>query len=253
MAIKNVDIILPVYNSKKYILKTVNSIVNQNYKCWNLIIIDDCSNDGTFEILSNFKKKYFNNNKKIYLYRNNRNKGQAYSRNLALKKSKSQFIAFIDSDDYWEKNKLKKQIKFMLDNDYNFTYTDYKSIKKNNRTKIIKSYDYYDYIKFTRNTTIGTSTIILNRNIIKNIYFPSIRLCEDFYFKCQILRKTKAYKCPNVFSYYRIRNNSLQSKRLKVLLSIWNINKNFNKMNFIKNLISIFFISCNSFKKYGFR
>ena len=79
------------------------------------------------------------------MYRNNTNKGQAYSRNLALKKSKSQFIAFIDSDDYWEKNKLKKQIKFMLDNNFNFTYTDYKSIKKNNRTKIIQSNDYYDY------------------------------------------------------------------------------------------------------------
>ena len=253
MAIKNVDIILPVYNSKKYILKTVNSIVNQNYKCWNLIIIDDCSNDGTFEILNNFKKNYFNNKNKIYLYRNNTNKGQAYSRNLALKKSKSQFIAFIDSDDYWEKNKLKKQIKFMLDNNFNFTYTDYKSIKKNNRTKIIQSNDYYDYNKFIRNTTIGTSTIIVKKNIIKNIYFPPLRLCEDFYFKCQILKRTNAYKCPNVFSYYRIRSNSLQSNRLKIFLAIWNINKNLNKMNFIKNLISIFFISYNSFKKYGFR
>ena len=249
---KNVDIILPVYNSKNYILTTISSIIKQNYKYWNLLIVDDCSNDGTFEILSSFKKTYFNN-KKIYLYRNSRNKGQAYSRNLALKKSKSEFIAFIDSDDYWEKNKLKTQIKFMINNNYNFTYTDFKLIKKNNSARVIKTPDVYNYKKFIRNTSIATSTMMVKKNIIKNIYFPPVRLCEDFYFKCKILEKTKAYKCSKVFSYYRIRNNSLQSKRLKVFFAIWNINKNFNKMNFINNLISIFFISYNSLKKYGFR
>jgi len=249
---KKIDIILPVYNSKNYILTAINSIIKQSYKYWNLIIIDDCSNDGTFEILSNFKKKYFYN-KKIYLYRNNLNKGQAYSRNLALKKSKSQFVAFIDSDDYWEKNKLKKQIKFMVNNNYNFTYTDYKFIKKKNLAGIIKTPDHFNYMKFIRNTSIATSTMIVNKNVIKDIYFPPLRLCEDFYFKCKILKKTDAYKCSKVFSYYRIRNNSLQSSRLKVFFAIWNINKKFNKMNFINNLISIFFISYNSYKKYGFR
>ena len=248
----SVDIILPVYNSKKYILTTINSIIKQNYKYWNLIIIDDSSNDGTFQILQKFKKKN-SNNKRIYLYQNSKNRGQAFSRNLALKKSKSTFIAFIDSDDFWEKNKLKEQIKFMINNKYNFTYTDYKSIKKNNRTKVIKTLDFYDYKTFITNTTIATSTMIVKKNIINNIFFPPLRLCEDFYFKSQILKKTNAYKCPRVFSYYRIRNNSLQSSRLKVFLAIWNINKNFNKMNFINNLISIFFISYNSFKKYGFR
>ena len=249
---KKIDIILPVYNSKKYILTTVNSIIKQNYKYWNLIIIDDCSNDGTFEILSNFKKKH-GYDKRIHLYRNNKNKGQAYSRNLALKKSKSQFLAFIDSDDIWERNKLKKQINFMINNNYDFSYTDYKSIKKNNLIKIIKTFACYDYKKFVRNTSICTSTMIINKKILKKIYFPPLRLCEDFYFKCQILKSTNAYKCPKVFSYYSVRSNSLQSSRIKVLYAIWSINKNFNKMNFINNLISIFFISYNSLKKYGFR
>ena len=102
---KSVDIILPVYNSKKYIITTVSSVIKQNYKYWNLIIIDDCSNDGTYKILKNFKKKYFND-KRIFLYRNSKNKGQAFTRNLGLKKSKSTFIAFIDSDDLYLPNKL---------------------------------------------------------------------------------------------------------------------------------------------------
>ena len=249
---KSVDIILPVYNSKNYIITTVNSVIKQNYKYWNLIIIDDCSNDGTYKILKNFKKKY-SNDKRIFLYRNSKNKGQAFTRNLALKKTKSTFVAFIDSDDFWEKNKLRNQIHFMIKNQYNFTYTDYKSIKTKNITKIIKTPDYFDYKSFIGNTSIATSTMIVKKNIINNIFFPLLNLCEDYYFKCQILKKTNAYKCSSVFSYYRIRTNSLQSSRLKIFFAVWNINKYFNKMNFINNLISIFFISYNSLKKYGFR
>jgi glycosyltransferase involved in cell wall biosynthesis len=248
---KTVDIILPVYNSKKYIVPTINSIVRQSFKSWNLIIIDDCSNDGTYEILQQIQKKY-NKENKIFLYRQNINQGQAAARNLGLKKSKSIFIAFIDSDDLWEKNKLKKQIRFMKDNNYKFTYSDYISFKNNNK-KIVIVPNNYDYNSFIKNTSIATSTMIIKRNFIKNIIFPSERLCEDFYFKCLILKKTKAYKCSLVHSYYRIRNNSLQNSRIKVLLAVWNINKNLNKMNLFNNLSSVFFITYNSLKKYGLR
>jgi teichuronic acid biosynthesis glycosyltransferase TuaG len=251
MTKKKVDIILPVYNSKKYILNTINSITDQSYKYWNLIIIDDCSNDGTYEILKEFKKKY-SDKKKIFLYRFFKNKGQAFARNFGLKKSKSSYVAFIDSDDIWKINKLKHQIKFMMKNSFNFTYTDYQSIKNNIKKKIITP-NLYDYKSFVRNSSIATSTMIIRRNILNKVFFPSLRLCEDFYFKCRILRKTKAYKCKGIYSYYRLRNNSLQNQRIKVLFAVWNINKNLNKMSFINNLISIILISYNSLKKYGFR
>ena len=249
---KNVDIILPVYNSKKYILNTINSIIKQNYKFWNLIIIDDFSTDGTYALLNHLKKKYSNNNNKIFLYQNIRNKGQAFARNLGLKKSRSEFVAFIDSDDIWERDKLKYQLQFMLSNKYNFTYTDYKTVK-NGKRKIIKVSNNFDYKSFIKDTSIATSTMIIKKNILRNIFFPPLRLCEDFYFKCRILKIVKAYKCPHIYSFYRIRDNSLQNDRLKVLLAVWNINKNLNKMNFFDNIISIFFISLNSLKKYGFR
>ena len=248
---KTVDIILPVYNSKKYILTTINSIIRQSYKSWNLIIIDDCSNDGTYEILKRIQKKYSKDNK-IFLYRQNINKGQAEARNLGLKKSKSIFIAFIDSDDFWDKNKLLNQTRFMKDNNYSFTYSDYISVKNNNK-KIVRVPSNYDYNSFIRNTSIATSTMMIKKNFINNILFPSERLCEDFYFKCLILKKTKAYKCSSVYSYYRIRNNSLQNNRMKVFLAVWSINKNLNKMDFFSNLLSIFFITYNSLKKYGLR
>jgi ribonucleotide reductase alpha subunit len=162
--------------------------------------------------LSSLNLEYYDDWKenKIFLYRQNINQGQPAARNLGLKKSKSIFIAFIDSDVLWEKNKLKKQIRFMKDNNYKFTYSDYISFYNNNKKKVIVP-DNYDYNFFIRNTSIATSTMIIRRNLINNVIFPPMRLCEDFYFKCLILKKTKAYKCSLVYSHYRIRNNSLQN------------------------------------------
>ena len=124
-----IDIIIPVYNSEKYIENTVMSVLKQTYKYWRLIIVDDGSTDNTRKILYKLYKKY-RNKKKIIILKNNVNKGQALSRNLALKYSTSKLVAFLDSDDFWDKNKLKNQIKFMMSNNYDFTYTDYKIIKK---------------------------------------------------------------------------------------------------------------------------
>jgi teichuronic acid biosynthesis glycosyltransferase TuaG len=247
----NVDIILPVYNSKSFILDTLRSIIKQAYKDWRVIIVDDCSTDNSVDLINKFIKSS-KCKKKFILIKNKINKGQAFSRNLALMYSNSKFIAFIDSDDIWQKNKLKKQINFMLKNKYNFTYSDYKSIK-NNKIKTIKTPNFFNYKNFTKNTSIATSTMIIEKKILKNIIFPDLRLCEDYYFKCQILKLNNAYNCPGVYSFYRLRDKSLQSERLRVLLTLWRINKNLNRMNFINNLISIFFIIISSLKKYAFR
>jgi teichuronic acid biosynthesis glycosyltransferase TuaG len=246
-----VDIILPVYNSEDFILDTLQSIINQTYKNWRIIIIDDNSNDSSVDIINRFIKKNLIQ-KKIIFIKNKKNRGQAFSRNLALKYCSSEFVAFIDSDDTWQKNKLKKQIKFMLKNDLFFSYSDYKIIK-NDKIKIIKTPNFFNYKTFIKNTSIATCTMIIKRQILKNIFFPDFKLCEDYYFKCKILKFIEAYKCPGVYSFYRLRNNSLQSSRFKVLLSLWNINKNLNNMNLINNLISILFIVINSFNKYAFR
>jgi glycosyltransferase involved in cell wall biosynthesis len=105
---KFVSIILPVYNSKKYISKTINSIMSQSHESFELVIIDDCSTDGTYELIKKIKK----NNKKIKLFQTSKNsKTPAIPRNIGLKKSKGEIICFIDSDDLWEKDKLKIQLK----------------------------------------------------------------------------------------------------------------------------------------------
>jgi teichuronic acid biosynthesis glycosyltransferase TuaG len=247
-----VDIIIPVYNSQKFIKKTIKSVFRQTFKNWKLIIIDDASTDNTKKIVDKICEK-IKDRRKVIILKNNINKGQAFSRNRGLKHSKSKFVTFLDSDDFWDKNKLKKQIKFMLSNNYDFTYTDYKIIKNNQIKKVIVP-DSYNYKRFIYNSSINTCTMVLKKKIIKNIYFKNLRFSEDYFFKCQLLRKGHiAYKCPGSYAYYLLRKDSLQSNRLSVFFSFWTINKNLNKMNFLQNITSIFYAIINSLKKYGFR
>ena len=130
MAIKKrkeikVDIILPNYNSSNYIKDTIKSVLNQTYKNWNLIIVDDCSDKKTKKILKDYLK-----NKRIRIYWLKKNKGAGYCRNFAIKKSKATYLAFLDSDDQWKKNKLESQIRYMEANNYLFTYTNYETFGK---------------------------------------------------------------------------------------------------------------------------
>ena len=246
-----VDVILPAYNSERFIIKTVNSIINQTYTNWRIIIIDDASTDKTLVLLNSFYKSFLYK-KKILIIKNLTNKGQAYSRNIGLENAKSEFVAFIDSDDIWMRQKLEKQIKFMKTFNYDFTYTDYK-VSKDNISKIVYVPMSYNYSQFVLNTSIATSTMVIKTKIISNFFPINIRLCEDYLFKCKLLKEYNAYKCQGAYTKYVLRNNSLQSSRIRVLLSVWSINKHFNKMNIIQNLFSIFFISINSLIKYGIR
>ena len=241
-----VSIILPNFNSAKYILSTVNSVIKQSYKDWNLIIIDDCSNTKTKSILEKFKDKRI---KIIWL---KKNKGAAYCRNLGIKKTRSKFLAFIDADDIWEKNKLKTQLKFMEKNNLSFTYTYYKTFDLKSRK--IRTPIKFDFNNFTKNTSIATSSMIVERKIVEGINFTDTPICEDYFFKCKILKRIKyAYCLKNYLTKYRIRKNSMQNNMLKNFYWIWKINYKYNKFGILKNLISLFFISLNSIKKYGLK
>ena len=240
-----IDIILPNYNSSQFIIRTIKSILNQSYKNWKLIIVDDFSNKETQDILKKFSKK-----NKIKIYWSNKNRGAGYCRNYAIKKSNSPYLAFIDSDDVWKKDKLKKQINFMKKNNCSFSYTNYETFGDKNRK--VDSPSKLSYSAFIKNTSIATSTMMIKRNKINNIKFTNTKICEDYFFKCKLLKKVNFALCLNQYlTKYRVRKGSLQSNNLKNFYWIWKINKDFNKLNFLNNLISLFFISLNSLKKYG--
>tara|TARA_B100001057_G_scaffold447195_1_gene486482 strand:- start:1141 stop:1896 length:756 start_codon:yes stop_codon:yes gene_type:complete len=246
----NIDIIIPNYNKGDYLRECLDSVLNQTYKNWKVYLVDDCSNDTSKDIL-----KEYNQEEKINIIFLNENFGPSYCRNLGIKNSKSEHIAFLDSDDFWPENKLEVQINEMLTNRYNFSYTDIKyffdnkssNLKKTNLPKV------YDFKKFIRKSTMSTSSILVNRSIINNTYFKNVKH-EDFLFKCELLKKgNNSFKTFNTFVYYRINKNNRSSNKISNILNLWKINKLYNKLNFINNLMSVLSISFNSLKTYGWK
>ena len=167
-----VSIILPNYNSYKTIVPTINSILRQSYKNWELIIVDDASSEKTRKILIKYEKI-----KKIKIIYLKKNKGAGYCRNIAIKNSSSYYLAFIDSDDLWKNNKLKMQINFMQNNNYDFTYTYYETFSGNNQVvKSIKTPEKFNFKSFTRNTSIATSTMIVKKKLFGKIKFSDTKI-----------------------------------------------------------------------------
>ena len=155
-----IDIIIPNYNKGDYLKECLDSVINQTYKNWKVYLIDDCSTDISKEILKEYEKE-----EKINIFYLNKNMGPSHCRNLGIKNSNSDFIAFLDSDDYWPKNKLETQINEMLDNNYEFSYTDIKFFFNDNNNVINKTDlpKIYDFNKFLNKSTMSTSSILLKK------------------------------------------------------------------------------------------
>lgn len=242
-----VSIIMPNFENLNYLKKSINSVIIQTLKSWELIIVDDNSSAKVTDYL-----KKINNCKilKIFL---KKHKGAAYCRNLAIKKAKGKYIAFLDSDDVWKNNKLFTQYKFMKKNNSYFSYTDYYTFKDNIRNKkLIKVPKSFSFNQFIKNTSIGTSTMMIKNKNLNRYKFTNTKICEDYFFKCKLLKNFKiANSTLKPLTYYRIRKNSLQSSKLRNFYWIWHINKKYNKLKFLENLQSVLYISFNSLMKYG--
>ena len=116
-----VSIITPTWNCARFICETIRSVQAQTYQNWEMIISDDCSTDNTREVI----EPYLIADSRIKYECNPKNSGAAITRNNALRRAQGQWIAFLDSDDLWHPEKLEKQVKFMMENGYHFSYTEY--------------------------------------------------------------------------------------------------------------------------------
>ena len=245
-----ISIVMPNYNSAEYLMATIKSIKEQSYKNWELIIVDDNSNMKTKKILDKLNKQ-----KKIKIFFLKKNRGDGYCRIYGIKRSRSDLIAFIDSDDIWKKNKLKLQYNFMLMKKIEFSYTYYTPFK--NQTiyfKKVRAPEKCNFNSFIFNTSIATSSIIVKKSLLKNIKLCKSPNFEDYYLKCQILRKIKfAYCYKKSLLNYRLKKNSLSKNKIRNIFWLWKINRKFNNLSIFRSILSLIFISINSVKKYGFK
>ena len=217
-----ISIITPVYNCERYISKTIQSVINQTYSNWELLLVDDCSTDDSATII----KEYVEKDSRIKYYKLDKNSGAAVTRNFALQKSDGRFIAYLDSDDLWKSEKLEKQIKFMLENKYAFTCTDYEKIDEEGKSlnKIIKIPKKVNYDLFLRNTIIQTVGVMVDTKITGKdiLVMPNIRRRQDAATWCQLLKNGyDCYECPENLSYYRTVSDSLSSNKFKAVKMNW--------------------------------
>ena len=238
-----VSIITPYYKKKIYIELAINSVLQQTYKNFELIVIYD---DENKEDLS-FLKKIIRKDKRIKLFINKKNLGAGRSRNLGLKLSKGRFIAFLDSDDLWLKNKLKKQIFFMKKNLIDISHTSYHIINFENKIIGNRRAKDMSHKQLLHSCDIGLSTVILTKRIITNkIKFANIKTKEDYVFWLKItLNENKIFALRSNLTKWRKLEDSLSSSKLQKISDGYLVYKKYMNFNSIKSFIYLVLLSVN--------
>ncbi|EHZ2782108.1 glycosyltransferase family 2 protein [Vibrio parahaemolyticus] len=212
-----VSIIMPSYNSEGTILESIQSVLSQTYKNWELIIVDDRSIDNTWQVIQTYADKYDN----IRVYQNKENLGAGASRNFAIKKARGRFIAFLDSDDLWTEDKLAEQIPFMLENNYPLTYTHYSRFNSEEELSVVTAPEYTTYKKLMYSNVIGCLTAVYDTQALGKRYMPLIRKRQDMGLWLDILKDTpKAYCLPKPLAKYRM-DSGMTANKFSVLSYQW--------------------------------
>ena len=244
-----VSIIMPVYNCEKYLEESITSVKKKTYKNWELIIVDDDSTDKSWNEIEKNTKGYEDKTKIIHL---EKNKGAANARNIGLTHSTGKYIAFLDADDIWQDNKLEVQIKFMKENNYDFTYTAYTYLKGKNTKQVKKIPSKLTYNQALKNTIILTSTVLINTEKIniKLLVMPDIKRGQDTATWWGILKQgNTAYGLDKRLTVYRRRKDSLSFKKKIALKRTWNLYRNVEKFSIIQALYYYTFYAWNAIKR----
>ena len=242
-----VSIIMPLYNCEVYIQESIESVRQQTYKNWELIIVDDASTDRSVNIVNQIMKK----EPRICLTSLNVNSGVSNARNIAIKKSKGKFIAFLDSDDLWLPTKLVKQIEAMEMENILLSYGSYILIDENGyRRGIFKAKNKVSYEDMLKTSEIGTLTMIYNADELGKYYFLEVGH-EDYVMKLQVLKNVEFAKgISEPLAKYRVLNNSLSSNKFIAARWQWKIYREIENLSFLKSIYYFTIYTYSGLKKY---
>ncbi|MCO5259144.1 MAG: glycosyltransferase family 2 protein [Crocinitomicaceae bacterium] len=228
-----ISIITPVFNCENYIEATIDSILNQTYTNWELILVDDCSTDKSVAII---QAKYLQDSR-IQLLQNTSNLGAAGSRNNGITASKGKYICFLDSDDFWKPTKLELQQAFQVANNYAFTYTTYQRLKEEQVIGEIKAKPAVTYADLLKTCSIGCSSVMLDTTQFDSIQFPNIRKRQDYALWLKLLKKVdRAYGLDEPLTVYRVRNDSISSNKFKAASYQWHVYFKVEQLGFFSSI-----------------
>lgn len=210
-----VSIVMPTYNSARFVADAIESVLNQSYSNWELLITDDCSSDNTCCVVQEYAKK----DSRIHLFRLPKNSGAALARNNSIKEAKGRFIAFIDSDDWWYPDKLESQLYFMLRNNVEFCFSAFEYADQNlNVTGVSFKPIKISYSRMKLDCNVGTPGVVIDTRVLGKIYMPLIGLSEDWATWITVTKKTGyAYSINRPLWKYRMVEGSLSSNKLKLV------------------------------------
>nr|WP_244897342.1 glycosyltransferase family 2 protein [Marinococcus halophilus] len=234
-----VSIVMPAYNCEAFIKYSLDSVIQQTYQNWELIIVDDGSKDSTKKIVTH----YSNKDPRIKYFEFEKNQGAAVARNKAVELAEGKYMAFLDSDDIWFPKKLDEQLKIMKENGYEFTCTSYTKIdelgqdlKKTIRVTDKSTYD--DILK--RN--LGNSTVIYNVDNLGKFTIPNIRKRNDYVMWLQVIKKAGyLYGINEALSSHRVRKNSLSKKKVNLVGYHWKVYREIEKLSLLKSVYLIMY------------
>lgn len=224
---------MPAYNCGDFIGITFDSVINQSYKNWEVIVVDDCSTDNTAEVVQEYIKK----ENRIKYHRLEKNSGAALARNKAINLATGKYMAFLDSDDVWFPEKLAKQIGFMEENDYGFTCTSYTKIGEQgeylNRTIVAQPKRDYDGVL---KTCPGNSTVIYNAEKLGKFKIPDIKKRNDYVMWLQVIKKEKyLYGIEEPLGSHRIRTEGISSNKKSLVGYHWKVYREIENLSLLKS------------------
>lgn len=246
-----VSIVTPVHNGEAFFAETVKTVCEQSYQNWEWIIVDDNSDDRTVDIINDAIKKQ---DDRIKLIRFERNGGAAKARNAGMKAAKGDYLCFLDADDLWAKDKIKKQIKFTKEGDFAFSFTGYEFADEKGKPngKIVRVPNKITYKQALKNTTIWTSTVMFDMTKLSkdDVSMPDVKRGQDTATWWKVLKKIDyAYGLDEVLSYYRRSAGSLSANKITALKRTWNLYRNVEHFGFWKSAYCFVIYCFNAVKR----
>ena len=237
---------MPAWQAENYIADAIASVLEQSYHKWELIIVDDCSTDATVDIAMDCQRR----DNRIHVVKQKKNGGPAQARNAALTHASGRWIAFLDCDDLWHREKLEVQLKIQSEASAVISYSSFIRFKNYKLGRAIEVPPELDYYKLLGNTAIATSTVIVDRKI-SGLFFMQETYYDDFVCWLDLLRGGQsAVGVDKPLMKYRVLPGSISRNKLKSAFEVWKLYRQIERLSLFHSIEHFTSYAVRGFMKY---